>query len=637
MFAALGPGFRSMQLATRSLQQSTKQRHDSSGSRRALPRLDTPISFNLFLSIAMELLILALGLVCLYFLASLLRTRVSILHSTHPILVPTGNNQLLPISSLINSDACPALNNYLPTPWLLSPHLQTVYASFFGYREEDKVRYERELVKLPDGGTVSQDWSPAVPRTLAEAGKPIVFITHGLTGGSNESYVESLVRYVVQEMGMVAVCQNFRGCAGTELTRPICYSGGWTGDLAVGVEHVRGKILGIRQANGDSNPYVVVAGVGFSLGANIMLKYVGEMGDRCPLACHISIANPYDLLAGSRHMDGSWFLRNTYSRAMAGNLIAMLGKHVHHFHRAQYPFLDLNKVASSQTIAEFDDRFTAPLFGFASANEYYRCASSSNLIHSVSIPTVLLHALDDPIAPFHCLPLPEVRKNPYLTLIATQHGGHLGWFRGFWTPHRWSTDAVAQVLGRIVPMPRTDGELGRTAGETVVPVRAQEAWDRTRLGREKMGIPATYDEEQLKELRKRTAGWDERSVEVVMERSRSPHGIEPTIPVATSPCGISGSKPGPVPQLSDRFKEDLEVAVKTAKASASVVRPKTAEKDRPAEKAVTVSPSLFPFETKRKGRPATLTEMLRTGMTVGSLVVVLYQINRLARLAQKVS
>ncbi|KAI9018845.1 Alpha/Beta hydrolase protein [Hyaloraphidium curvatum] len=327
-------------------------------------------------------------------------------------------------------EACPALHRFRPTPWLLSGHLQTYYASGFTYRDEDLVHYERDTIRMPDGGTVTQDWSPRIPATLEEAVKPVVFITHGLTGGSHESYVMSLVRYVVDDLDMFAVVQNFRGCAETELTSPICYNGGWTGDLALGIEHARRRILDVRRQHGSDESAIVMAGVGFSLGANIMAKFVGETGPACPLTCHISVANPADLLAGSRHLESSFFLKNVYSRIMGGNLITMLKRHIHHFHEAQYPFVDLPRVVASKSILEFDDRFTAPLFGFASAAEYYRYASSANFVHTISIPTVFVHALDDPVAPMSSLPILEITKNPYLSLVWTQHGGHLGFFRG---------------------------------------------------------------------------------------------------------------------------------------------------------------------------------------------------------------
>lgn len=574
-------------------------------------------------------------LIAAYFLREFLKVNVTIVHAQNPVLLPVGGGRLAPLSDLINARLLPALRFYLPTPWLLSGHFQTVYAASFKYRDEEKVVYQRETIRLPDGGTVTQDWSPRIPTTLEEAQKPIVFITHGLTGGSYESYVESLVRYVVHDMGLVAVCQNFRGCADTQLTSPVCYSGGWTGDLALGIEHVRRKVLALRQEHGDKDDNVVLAGVGFSLGANIMLKYVGETGLACPLSCHVSVANPYDLLEGSRHMNNSWFLRNTYSRVMAGNLNAMLGKHIHHFHKAQYPFLDLAKVTSAQTIAEFDDNFTAPLFGFASTNEYYRYSSSVNFIHTVSIPTVLLHAMDDPVAPLTAVPVLEVTKNPFLSLVLTRHGGHLGWFRGLLTPHRWSTDAIAQVLGKLIPLPRKSGELARDVGDSVISVGAELAWTRVHEGRRRMGVPETYSEEMVGELRKRAGGeWTERGVQVVMERSKGVHGVRGKFVKEVE----KGEKRrvGPMPELSAQFKADLEVAIASAKekvgkqAVAAGAAVPVVEKANGHVAAAGKSKSVWPFDSRlrkrRDGRPASSLEMLRNAVTVGSLSVALWHL-----------
>lgn len=141
-----------------------------------------------------------------------------------------------------------------------------------------------ELLTTPDGGTVSVDWAPSV-KTMPADDTPTLVLLHGLTGGSHESYIRALVETMTKDHGYRCVVFNARACANTELTSAQLYCGSWTDDLRMVVKHIR-KTL----------PESKLMSVGFSLGANILMNYMGEEGDQCEFLGAMSVGNPFDLM-----------------------------------------------------------------------------------------------------------------------------------------------------------------------------------------------------------------------------------------------------------------------------------------------------------------------------------------------------
>jgi predicted alpha/beta-fold hydrolase len=166
--------------------------------------------------------------------------------------------------------ACPSLthkgkNVFFAHPFLLNGHLQTVWASVFAsHFGKKRVQFERELINTPDGGVVALDWTK---RPTTSKRVPLVFICHGLTGGSHETYVQDFV-LAAKEYGYESVVMNFRGCSETPVESPQLYSGSWTADVELSVKHIQERI-----------PGVVLFGIGFSLGSNVITKFAGQMGE----------------------------------------------------------------------------------------------------------------------------------------------------------------------------------------------------------------------------------------------------------------------------------------------------------------------------------------------------------------------
>lgn len=141
-----------------------------------------------------------------------------------------------------------------------------------------------ELLSTPDGGTVSIDWAPSF-ETMPVDETPTLVLLHGLTGGSHESYIRSLIETVTRDYRYRCVVFNARACANTELTSAQLYSAAWTEDLRVAVKHIR-KTL----------PEAKLMSIGFSFGSNILMNYMGEEGDQCEFVGAVSVGNPFDIL-----------------------------------------------------------------------------------------------------------------------------------------------------------------------------------------------------------------------------------------------------------------------------------------------------------------------------------------------------
>ncbi|KAJ3291468.1 hypothetical protein HK104_006083 [Borealophlyctis nickersoniae] len=355
----------------------------------------------------------------------------------------SGEIKTVPLRTLVD-EWCPALvrepgNTFSPTPWLPNGHLQTIWAAMIADFAVQKVTYEREKILFPDGGNAALDWCPG-PSTHPFDATPTIVILHGLTGGSHETYVQDVVDVVVRCRGYRAVVCNFRGCAKTELTTAQLYSAGYTDDLDYAVGYIKKKC-----------PGAPLFGIGFSLGANVLTKYVGETGTDCPFVGACAVANPFDLLAGARALDRTWLGRNIYSPRLGQNLIKMFRKHMHHFQDTLR--VTPKTLSTVRTITEFDDLVTRRAFNFRTVHEYYRRNSSAQFVPDIAIPTLLLSALDDPVVPKEAIPLYEAEANGNVILATTERGGHLGWFEGtgVWgMPKRWNPEPVAQFVTAIV-------------------------------------------------------------------------------------------------------------------------------------------------------------------------------------------
>ncbi|MEA2203649.1 MAG: uncharacterized protein QOE77_425 [Blastocatellia bacterium] len=238
---------------------------------------------------------------------------------------------------------------------------------------------------------------------------PTMVMWHGIEGSSSAGYMLSTAGKAFLA-GFNVVRMNVRNCGGTEHLTPTLYHGGLTEDLRVVVAE-------LIEHDKLSSLYLV----GFSLGGNMVLKLAGEYGEDppseisgiCALSPSVDLHASAELIGERRN----WI----YHRRFVVSLQRRLN-----FKRKLYPELyEAGEMPRLQTLREFDDRFTARAFGFAGVDDYYTRASALPLLAQVRIPTLMIHAQDDPFIPFAPLRDPSVAANPYLLLLAPEHGGHV--------------------------------------------------------------------------------------------------------------------------------------------------------------------------------------------------------------------
>jgi predicted alpha/beta-fold hydrolase len=268
---------------------------------------------------------------------------------------------------------------------------------------------------------------------------PLVLKLHGLEGSAHSGYSVELARSLAHR-GIRSVGLNFRSCGGEMNRTARFYHSGETGDLALVLEHIR-----------KTTPAERLGALGFSLGGNVLLKYLGEQGTeaRAQLRAAVAISVPYDLGAcadqmneGAARVYAAFFLRSLRAKVRAKqDLLAGL--------------CQVDQVLRARKVREFDEALTAPLHGYSSAEEYYRRSSASQFLEAITVPTLLIHSLDDPIAVPESIPHAAIAANPNLATAFTDSGGHVGFVGGPgpWTPTFWAEERGAEFLAAALTAP----------------------------------------------------------------------------------------------------------------------------------------------------------------------------------------
>jgi hypothetical protein len=269
-----------------------------------------------------------------------------------------------------------------------------------------------ERWETPDGDAVSvARLDPAHPDA------PTLTIFHGLEGTVRSNYAQGLMQQA-RARGWGAAFLIFRTCDGQIPRVPRMYHSGETTDADFFIRRIAAE-----------RPGVPIFAAGVSLGANVLLKWLGEQEANVPVEVRAAaaVSTPFDLGAGARHLEQGFskvYVRH-FVRGLKRKAFAAMERH---------PSLPVvaSKVAASRTFWEFDDAFTAPVHGFDGAADYYRRSSSLGFLSRVRIPTLLYSAVNDPFLPSHVLEaVREVAgSNPLLRAEFTASGGHVGWVSG---------------------------------------------------------------------------------------------------------------------------------------------------------------------------------------------------------------
>ena len=312
---------------------------------------------------------------------------------------------------------------------LRGAHAQTVWASQL--RRVPPVAYRRETLPLPDGDVLDVDRASAAGTAGGRADR-IALVAHGLEGSSDRTYVRGMAHALLRR-GWDVGAWNMRGCGGAPNRLLRAYHSGATEDLEAVVQHV------LAETTGGRPRYATIGLVGFSLGGNLTLKYVGDAGGGIDprIVAAVGISVPVDLAGSSAEMER--LSRRPYMARFMRSLVAKAKEKAERFPEAP----STAGMRRMRTFREFDGRFTAPVHGFASADDYWARASALPVLADVRIPTLLVNALDDPFLSSSCYP--SGVADSFLTVLTPRRGGHVG----FVTPGReyWSETVAAAWLG----------------------------------------------------------------------------------------------------------------------------------------------------------------------------------------------
>jgi predicted alpha/beta-fold hydrolase len=287
-------------------------------------------------------------------------------------------------------------SSFTTVGWLQNGHLQTLLAPC------RHVRHSRfwcpEVLELPDGDFLLLEWLTCGAGRLAVLG-------HGMEGSSRSVYVRGLGQHLSQA-GWDVLAWNLRGCGGVENRLPGWYHAGQTEDLHA-----------VLRRAGEGYREVVV--VGFSLGGNLLLKYLGE-GDVHPaVRAAVAVSAPLDLEASARVLDGR-FSNRLYLKNFLRSFEARIARK-----RALFPEKFRGRPSSLGSIREFDAAYTAPLNGFADVTAYWQACSASRFLSGIRIPALILNARDDPFLSSESFPEEEAVRSDFFWLETPRHGGHV--------------------------------------------------------------------------------------------------------------------------------------------------------------------------------------------------------------------
>ena len=316
-----------------------------------------------------------------------------------------------------NTEAASALDlndsdeaTFSPTPfnppfWLTNPHLQTILPKFFAPKPP---QYRREILRDSlDESDVAYDFYDAHPVDNTDdkvEQTPLVVLFHGMEGSSDSHYARALA-HQIHAQGWHFVVAHFRSCGGIPASGRVFYNAGDTAE----VHHM---LQTLRQH------YQNIYAVGVSLGGNALAKYMGEYGEEACCEAAVSVSSPVDMSSAAMNMQRflgqkiyTPYLLNPIIKKALGNEISDA---------------EIEAIKAVDRISDFDNIFTAPRHGYRSNNDYYRRASALPHLTDVAKPLLLISAMDDPFIGFTAT---ENDVSECVTLLDTDHGGHIGYLR----------------------------------------------------------------------------------------------------------------------------------------------------------------------------------------------------------------
>ena len=309
--------------------------------------------------------------------------------------------------------------NFNATWWCPNGHWHTIAGNFLGKRTLPG----NELITIPtnDGDFLEINYIESNPESA------MVILLHGLEGSSHSYYVAELAD-TLYKYGYSSIAMNFRGC-GPHMNRlHRFYHSGDTADFNCIIQWAHEKW-----------PQRMLAAVGFSLGANVLLKWLGEQIDSVALDGAVAVSAPFDLGICSDAISSG------FNRVYEQYFMLSLKKKLRQKKNILPDMPDFN----GHTLRDFDDQITAKLHGFEDAEDYYQKASCAPYVDKINASTLIIHSRQDPICPIESVPLTKISQNPKLESIITQNGGHVGFIdaRG-----KWLNETILEYLEWIAPL-----------------------------------------------------------------------------------------------------------------------------------------------------------------------------------------
>jgi uncharacterized protein len=330
-----------------------------------------------------------------------------------------------------------AMRAFEPHPWLRNPHLATLVAAFWP-RNLSRLPIATQRMFQVELGTrllAKCHWQ-ADPRR-----HPVLVLVHGLEGSSESRYMLGIADKAYAA-GFSVLRMNQRNCGGTEHLTATLYHSGLSADYRAVLEELIEK---------DAVPEVFFGG--YSMGGNLVLKMVGELGSQapqelrgvCAVCPGLDLAKSSDATAAPRNLLYEWhFLLNLRRRMRRKSKLFP----------QRYGTTELSR---PRTLREWDEIITAPACGYRDAAEYYDRASALRVVKQIRVPTLILAAQDDPIVPIASLLQPEIVSNPFVTLVTPEHGGHCGFVS------RASGDERFWAEPRVVEFCRQRSKIAKSA------------------------------------------------------------------------------------------------------------------------------------------------------------------------------
>ena len=324
----------------------------------------------------------------------------------------------------------PSEYTYTPAWWVPGAHVRTLWGKLLRRSPALTTRVERWATG--DGDEIELHRLEPLGTRAPHGGRLLAL--HGLEGTIRSHYLRGLLA-LAQRRGWSADALIFRTCNGETTRAPRLYHSGETTDL----DHVVRRLI-------RSHPGQPLALVGFSLGGNVLLKWLGEQGQEMPseVRAAAAVSVPFDLERGSR------FIEQGFARVYTRHFLRTLRAKARVKLERDPGLFDGAALERARTLFEFDDVVTAPVHGFEGAADYYRRSSSLRFLTSIRLPTLLLSAYDDPFLPPDTLREVEhlARGNICLTAEFHQHGGHVGFISGRapWAPRYYAEERVLDFL-----------------------------------------------------------------------------------------------------------------------------------------------------------------------------------------------